>query len=316
MCNNGCTIKQWVFLELLTNKKEVKMKFGIYYAYWENQWSADYAQYIDKVAHLGFDILEIAATPIATYTDSELSELKKRAEDKGIILTVGHGPTAEQNVSSADPAIRKNAIAYYTDLLKKLEKLGVSTIGGALYSYWPVDYSNPIDKNGDWARAVESIRELSIVARDCGVNYCLEVLNRFENYILNTALEGVEFVKQVDSPNVKVMLDTFHMNIEEDSIGGAIRTAGKYLGHFHTGECNRRVPGKGRTPWQEVGLALADINYDGYVVMEPFVKMGGKVGADIKVFRDLSNNASEADLDNDASEALIFSRYMLDFTKK
>jgi D-psicose/D-tagatose/L-ribulose 3-epimerase len=107
------------------------------------------------------------------------------------------------------------------------------------------------------------------------------------------------------------MLDTFHMNIEEDSIGGAIRTAGSYLGHLHTGECNRKVPGKGRTPWREIGEALKDINYDGGVVMEPFVRMGGTVGSNIKVWRDISNGANEEQLDRDAQEALEFSRYML-----
>ncbi len=288
------------------------MKFGIYYAYWEQEWSADYSYYIDKAAKLGFDILEIAATPIATYTNNQLIELKKRAEDKGVILTVGHGPSAEQDVSSSNDEIRKNGIAFFTDLLQKLEILGVKNIGGALYSYWPIDYSKQIDKEGDWARAVESVKILGKVAQNHGVNYCLEVLNRFENYILNTSAEGVKFAEQVDNPNVKVMLDTFHMNIEEDCIGTAIRTAGKHLGHFHTGECNRRVPGKGRTPWNEIAHALNDIQYDGPVVMEPFVKMGGKVGNDIKVFRDLSGGADEAKLDRDAKEALEFSRYILD----
>ena len=74
------------------------------------------------------------------------------------------------------------------------------------------------------------------------------MLNRFENHVLNTAEEGVAFVREVGKPNVKVMLDTFHMNIEEDSFGKAIRTAGPLLGHFHTGENNRRVPGKGGCP--------------------------------------------------------------------
>ena len=160
---------------------------------------------------------------------------------------------------------------------------------------------------------MESVREIAKVAEDCGVNYCLEVLNRFENYLLNTAEEAVEFVKQVDHPNVKVMLDTFHMNIEEDSIGGAIRTAGSYLGHLHTGECNRKVPGKGRTPWREVGEALRDIGYTGNVVMEPFVRMGGTVGSNIKVWRDISCGADESRLDADARAALNFSRYMLEY---
>ena len=141
----------------------------------------------------------------------------------------------------------------------------------------------------------------------------MEVLNRFENHILNTAEEGVAFVKEVGMDNVKVMLDTFHMNIEESSIGNAIRTAGKLLGHFHTGECNRMVPGKGRIPWREIGDALKDIGYDRTVVMEPFVRMGGQVGSDIKVWRDISRNASEEQLDADAKRAVEFQRYMLEW---
>lgn len=288
------------------------MKFGIYYAYWEQEWEADYRYYIEKAARLGFDILEIAATPLSGYSDKQLAELKACAAENGIILTAGHGPSAEQNLSSSDPAVRANAKIFFTDLLKRLYKMDIHLIGGAIYSYWPVDYTRPIDKIGDWERSVESVREIARVAEDCGVNYCLEVLNRFENYLINTAKEGVDFVKQVDHPSVKVMLDTFHMNIEEDGIGGAIRTAGAYLGHLHTGECNRRVPGKGRVPWNEIGEALHDIGYHGGIVMEPFVRMGGTVGSNIKVWRDISCGADEAQLDTDAHHALHFSRYMLE----
>ncbi|MGE5606759.1 MAG: sugar phosphate isomerase/epimerase family protein [Bacteroidota bacterium] len=288
------------------------MKYGIYYAYWEQEWEADYKYYIEKAARLGFDILEIAASPLPEYSDKQLADLKACAADNGIILTVGHGPNPGQNLSSSDPKVRANAKAFFTDLLKRLYKMDIRIIGGALYSYWPVDYTQPIDKQGDWARSVESVHEIAGIAEDCGVNFCLEVLNRFENYLLNTAEEGVRFVKQVGHPNVKVMLDTFHMNIEEDSIGGAIRTAGAYLGHFHTGECNRRVPGKGRVPWREIGEALHDIGYQGGVVMEPFVRMGGTVGSNIKVWRDISCGADENKLDRDAQEALDFSRYMLE----
>lgn len=68
------------------------------------------------------------------------------------------------------------------------------------------------------------------VAEDCGVLYCCEVVNRFEQYLLNTAKEGVEFVKRLGSPNARVLLDTFHMNIEEDSMVDAILEAGPWLG--------------------------------------------------------------------------------------
>lgn len=108
------------------------------------------------------------------------------------------------------------------------------------------------------------------------------------------------------------MLDCFHMNIEEDSFYDAIVSTGKYLGHFHVGEANRKVPGKGRIPWNEIGRALRDIGYDGGVVMEPFVCMGGGVGQDIKVWRDLSNNASPEQLDADIAESCAFLRKALE----
>ncbi len=288
------------------------MKFGIYYAYWEQEWIGDYKYYIEKAARLGFDILEIAAHQILTYSDQQIAEILAAAKANKIILTAGIGPTVDKNLSSADPAVRERGRKFFTETLKQIARLEVKAIGGALHTYWPADYSKPIDKLGDWQRGADGIRDVSKVAEDLGITLNIEVLNRFESFVLNTAAEGVAFVKQVGRPNVKVMLDTFHMNIEEDSIGGAIRTAGPLLGHLHTGECNRRVPGQGRMPWREIGEALRDIGYDGSVVMEPFVRSGGAVGNDIRVWRDLSNQASEQKLDRDAMESLRFSRFLLE----
>lgn len=288
------------------------MKYGIYYAYWEREWAADYIPYIEKAAKLGFDFLEIACTPINGWSAQQLKDVRQAAKDNGIFLTAGHGPSAEQNLASADPAIVKNAKGFFTELLQRLEKLDIHTIGGGIYSYWPVDYGRPIDKAGDWARSVKNVREIGRVAGDCGVDYCLEVLNRFEGYLLNTAAEGSAFVREVDVPAVRLMLDTFHMNIEEDSMGGAIRSAKGLMGHFHTGECNRRVPGQGRMPWREIGEALRDIGYDGTVCMEPFVRMGGRVGSDIKIWRDLSEGADVETLDRDAAKSVAFERYMFE----
>jgi len=162
-------------------------KYGIYYAYWEQEWEADYCYYIKKASRLGFDILEIAATPLVYYSDNQLAELKNCAEDNGIILTVGHGPSPEHDLSSIDQDVRSNAKAFFTGLLKQLHKLNIHTIGGALFSYWPIDYTRQIDKKGDWGRSVESVSEIAEVAETCGVDYCLEVINRFENYLINTA---------------------------------------------------------------------------------------------------------------------------------
>ena len=286
------------------------MKYGIYFAYWEKEWAADYKRYVKKVKELGFDILEISCAAVAKMEKKELTELKAEAEAYDIMLTAGYGPAAEENLASPDAAIIKNAVSFYSSVLQKLEFLGIHTIGGGIYSYWPVDYTKKIDKQGDWERSVNNVRTVGKIAGDCGVEYCLEVLNRFEGYLLNTCAEAKKFVEQVDEPNVKIMLDTFHMNIEEDSMTDAILLAGDKLGHFHVGENNRRVPGRGNLPWYQIGSALRTIGYDKSVVMEPFVKSGGTIGSDIKVWRDLSEGASENQLDQDAKDSVAYLRYV------
>lgn len=234
-------------------------------------------------------------------------ELKAVSDTEGIELTVGYGPSAAHNVGN--PLVQESALEWYRRLFDVMEQLGSTCIGGALYSYWPVDFGKPLNKAEDWKRAVDGIQKLSELAKPHNIQLNLECLNRFENYLLNTAQEGVQFVKEVDCDNVGVMLDTFHMNIEETSISSAIRTAGSLLGHFHTGECNRMVPGKGRMPWREIGNALKDIGYQKRIVMEPFVNMGGQVGQDIKIWRPICGDLSEERLDLDAKESVAFQRF-------
>jgi D-psicose/D-tagatose/L-ribulose 3-epimerase len=150
----------------------------------------------------------------------------------------------------------------------------------------------------------EAIRK----AEDRGLRYHIEVVNRFEQFLLNTAEEAVAYVEDVGSAHLGILLDTYHMNIEEDSFSGAIRTAGRHLRHFHIGENNRKPPGRGHIPWGEIGSALRSINFEGWVVMEPFLMPGGEVGRDIRVHRELM---PRADLDEAARAACAFTRGFL-----
>lgn len=202
------------------------MKYGIYYAYWETEWEADYTRYADRAARLGFDVLEIGAKPLPDYTKEQITALRRCAQESGIMLTAGYGPSYDHNMGSGDPAIRANATEWFKRLFEVMGELDIHTIGGALYSYWPIDFTKPVYKEEDWKHSVEGVRILSELAKPYDITLGMEVLNRFENHILNTAEEGICFVKEVDRENVKVMLDTFHMNIEETSIAEAIRSAG------------------------------------------------------------------------------------------
>jgi len=184
-----------------------------------------------------------------------------------------------------------------------MKHMAGAVMAGVNYSSWPRKLLPGDDKQVLTDRAVEGVREAIKAAEDCGVLFCVEVVNRFEQFIMNTAAEGIAFAERVGSPNCKIHLDTFHMNIEEDSIGGAIVEAGAWLGHFHLGEPNRRPPGRGRMPWPEIFGALREIDYKDAVVMEPFLVPGGEVGRDISVFRDL---LGKDDLDEEAATSVKF----------
>lgn len=285
------------------------MKYGIYYAYWEKEWGGQFIPYVEKCARLGFDVLEVATGAFYQEQDAFFRELGQAAKDNGMALTGGYGPRPEHNLASKDTAAVEKAFAFYADMFRKMELAGIDRLGGALYSYWPVDFHAPMDKPGDTARSIERMKRLADMAADHGITLNMESLNRFEGYMINECYECVEYVKAVGKPNVKVMLDTFHMNIEEDSIPQAIRLAGDLLGHFHVGEANRRPPRPGgRIDWETIGKTLKEIGYQGDVVMEPFVTMGGQVGKDISIWRDLSHGATEVELDRDAADSVAYLR--------
>ena len=285
------------------------MKYGIYYAYWAREWGGDFLPFISKVKRLGFDVLEVNCGSFPERDDSYFRELRRVSEGEGVLLSGGYGPRPEHNLSSADPALIEGAFRFWADVFHKMELSGIDRVGGALYSYWPVDFRNGFNKAEDTQRSIENIRKLAGLAAVHGITLNMEVLNRFEGYMLNECEEAVCYVKAVGKSNVKVMLDTFHMNIEEDSLTEAIRKAGGLLGHIHIGEANRRPPSaQGRIPWKNIGQALKDVGYDQYVVMEPFESMGGQVGKDISIWRDLSHGATEKDLDVTAAQSVEYIR--------
>ncbi|NLG25908.1 MAG: sugar phosphate isomerase/epimerase [Clostridiales bacterium] len=283
-------------------------KIGIYYAFWEREWAADYRKYVDKVSRLGFDVLELAAGALPGMAPAERRALAAAAADAGLELTYCIGLPPEYDMAGEDAATRRRGIEYAKSLLDIIASMGGTLLGGIIYGCWPANMDFEMtDKRPWWDRSVASVREVAKTAEGLGVTYCLEVVNRFEQFLINTAAEGMRFVDDVGNPAVKLLLDTFHMNIEEDFIGDAIASAAGYIGHMHVGETNRRVPGRGHMPWAEFAEGLRRADYRGRVVMEPFLRMGGEVGKNIKVWRDLSQGGDEW-MDREAAFALRFMR--------
>ena len=278
---------------------------GMHYGYWTQYWGSEPLQFVKRAKKCGFDILEVNAPKVTRMSDAQRDVLKGAIAEAGLSLTYSIGMTADMDLVSQDTATRQKGIAFLQQVARTMKYMGGTVLAGINYSSWPRKLLPDEDKQILTDRAIEGVREAIKAAEDNDVIFCVEVVNRFEQFIMNTAAEGIAFAERVGSPNCKILLDTFHMNIEEDSLRGSIVEAGNWLGHFHLGETNRRPPGRGRIPWSEIFGALREINYQGAVVMEPFILPGGEVGRDISVYRDLLGSA---DLDEEAARSVQFVR--------
>ncbi len=280
-------------------------RIGMHYGYWTQYWGSEPLQFVQRAKKCGFDILEVNAPKVTLMSDAERDVLRGAVADAGLSLTYSIGMTADMDLASEDTGTRQKGIAFLQKVARAMKYMGGTVLAGINYSSWPRKLLPGEDKQILTDRAIKSVREAIKAAEDNDVIFCVEVVNRFEQFIMNTAAEGIAFAERIGSPNCKILLDTFHMNIEEDSLRGSIVETGDWLGHFHLGETNRRPPGRGRMPWPEIFGALREINYQGAVVMEPFLLPGGEVGRDISVYRDLLGSA---DLDEEAARSAQFVR--------
>src|SRR5439155_25171482 len=267
---------------------------------------ADFLPFVTKVKEPGFDQLEVNAGTVTDMKPADRATLAGAAHDAGLRLSYGIGLPAQYDVSSLDEAVRANGLRYMRRMIDAVGDMGGGTICGTVHSTWPATLPpGHEDKSRFRDQSLRSMREMVKAAEDRGVVLLVEVINRFEQFMINTAAEAVAYVEEVASPACKILLDTFHMNIEEPSIGGAIRHAGKHLRQLHLGETDRKPPGLGRQPWKEIKTALDDAAFDGSLVMEPFVMAGGQVGRDVGVWRPIIENP---DLDALARASLKFVR--------
>jgi sugar phosphate isomerase/epimerase len=188
-------------------------RIGIYYAYWTHDWDADFHPFVDKVADLGFDILEVNAGTIAHMPSAERKRLKAHADDRNIGLTYCIGLPSKYDLASGDAATRQRGVAFLQTMAEAIGEMGGGKLGGIIYSCWPASLpAGETDRRPYFDRSVVSMKEAVKAAEAHAVTFNMEVVNRFEHYLLNTCAEAIEYVDSVGSPNAKIMLDTFHLH--------------------------------------------------------------------------------------------------------
>ena len=253
------------------------MKYGITYSYWSKDWEGhDYPQMIERARKCGLDVLEIFCGRIPTMGDVEIAEIKAACKANNVELYTLGGFGPEQDLSSLNASVRRKAIQKAKDLIRAISKLNAHNFSGINYGQW-CGLSDLENKKSRFAAAAESLNEVGRYAADYGISWNMEVVNRFESYLVNTAAEARLLAEASGSASINILLDIFHGMLEEDDLADAVRVAGDRLAHYHVGSNNRKLPRPGFQPWAEVAQAMREIGYDQCISIEPLVHTGGTV---------------------------------------
>ncbi len=274
----------------------MKHPIGIHLSYWQTKWDDDLLPLIGKAYQAGFDTAEF---PLLFPKELDYTALREELDRLDMRASCGTGLGPDTDITHPDPNVRADGIDHLKACIRGAARLGSPVLGGVTYAPWAVFPQDNREKRRE--SCIRSLKEAASFAQDHNVVLCMEVLNRFEGYLINTVAQGIGIIEEVGSPNLKLHLDTFHLNIEADQIDAEIRAAGQHLGHFHCVANNRKPPGEGHIPWLAVRQALEDIGYQGYLVAEIFVNPAGEVGQGLFIWRELA-----ADLDLAAKQTAEF----------
>jgi len=277
------------------------VKFGVHLFLWTERFDKPAIRLIEKAKRFGFDGVEIPLMELDVIdVEATRRELKKHEME-----CIGSlGLSLEHDITSDDENIRRNGIEFMKRCVDVVSQLEGDAINGVIYIAWGKIVGRSRTPE-EWKRSVKALKEVCRYAYSYGISLGLEPVNRFETYFLNTAEDAVKLAKDVGEPNIKVHLDTFHMNIEEKNFYDPIKMAGDLLYHMHCCENDRGIPGTGHVNWDEVFQALSEINYDRWLVIESFTPEIKKVAASTAIWRKIAPSA-----DAIAEEGLKFIKQM------
>jgi D-psicose/D-tagatose/L-ribulose 3-epimerase len=248
-----------------------------------------------RAVGMGFDVLEICIEDPSLVT---ADAVKAACETAGIGVSVcgAFGPDRDVSHESAD--VRAGAVAYLRGCIDLAAEVGSPHVAGPMYSATgKARLLPPKQREAQRKLAAEGLRAAADHASERGVRLAIEPLNRFETDLVNTVEQGLELCDRIDRDNVGLLLDTFHMNIEEKDTAGAIEQAGDRLFHFHACENDRGTPGAGGVGWDGVFRALGAIGYDRMLVIEAFTPEIEEIARAVSTWRPVA--ASPDDLARD-----------------
>lgn len=248
------------------------MKLGMHASAWSGEWNESALYAIDEVKKLNLDFIEIPLTkhegvnPLATA--KKLREAGLEAVTSALITNPA------QDITSGDPRIRDAGASFLKECVRLTGEMGATFFGGVIYALHMK--MHPDRPSEALLRMIADVlKDVAQYAGSLGITLGIEPINRYETFVLNTCEQALALIDMIGEPNVKVHLDTYHMNMEEKQMKSVICRAGASLGHIHLNENDWGIPGTGHTDWNGIFEALRDSRYEGYASLECVVESRG-----------------------------------------
>jgi D-psicose/D-tagatose/L-ribulose 3-epimerase len=266
------------------------MKTGFNMLLWTTHVTDEHFPLMETVKKIGYDGVEI---PVFEGDPAHFEKVGKAIKDNGLGCTsVTVIPDEEHNPISADTKHRDGAVEYLKWAIECSETLGSEVLCGPIYQPLGV-FSGQAPTKEEKQRAADVHRKAAEFAAKANLMLAVEFLNRFECYFLNTMADVAEYVQKVNHPNVGVLFDTFHANIEEKDPVGCISQHADVIKHVHISENDRGTPGKGHIDWPGTFKALRSSGYDAWLVIEAFGRALPDLAAATRVWRDFFPRTEE-----------------------
>ncbi|RWL96367.1 MAG: sugar phosphate isomerase/epimerase [Mesorhizobium sp.] len=241
-------------------------RIGIHSFVWSaSSAQADLERTLANTKEAGFDLIEFSYLDPA---DVDIGRLAKSIADLGLGVAISIGLPADGDISSPDKAVAARGVEILNRTVALTRDLGGQKVGGILSTGHGLQTEAPT--RDQWNRSAGTLAKVAETAKAAGVTLNLEIVNRFESNLLNTAAQGLAFIEDTGSDNIFLHLDTFHMNIEEADVGLAIRHAAKKIGYVHIGESHRGFLGTGSIDFAAIFDALTAIGYSDDLSFESF----------------------------------------------
>jgi D-psicose/D-tagatose/L-ribulose 3-epimerase len=242
------------------------MRIGCHGLVWTGTYDAAGIRHaVQKTKEAGFDLIEFPLMDPFTF---DVAAARAALDDYGIFATGSLGLDESTDVSSEDDAAVRAGEALLERAVDVLAELGAEHLCGIIYSAMR-KYMEPATQRGV-ANSQAVIGRIGERARAAGIKVSVEVTNRYESNVLNTARQAREFAAATGSDNVGVHLDTYHMNIEETDMFNPVLDTAELLSYVHIGESHRGYLGTGNVDFDSFFKALHRTGYDGPVVFESF----------------------------------------------